>query len=245
MVDSIKKKEEMNMEELSRVNLKKQSKKLYPRIISWSLVVIWMGIIFWFSSQPSDESARLSFSIMRLGGQVLHNWQLVGLVGFIFIFTFFLIWLSRRSTPAWVKSIFFILFLACCIAVVYILYYIVRPRIGQIGLQGMNRSVLHIFLRKYAHFFIYLLLGIVVKNALSVSGMKGFKSVLIALVICSIYAVTDEIHQAFVPGRRALLSDVFIDSAGSLAGIVFYSIIDWISGYRSVWQAYWNIGKTE
>ncbi len=34
-----------------------------------------------------------------------------------------------------------------------------------------------------------------------------------------IYAVTDEIHQSFVPGRTSLLSDVVIDSIAAAVGI--------------------------
>ena len=51
------------------------------------------------------------------------------------------------------------------------------------------------------------------------------------------YGITDEIHQSFVPGRQALVSDVFINAAGIvLALIVVRFIINgWvykrISGY--------------
>lgn len=231
-------------EETSRVKRKKVS-RLFPKVVAWSLVVLWMGIIFWFSHQPAAESASLSFSVMHFGGRVLNHWQLAGFAGFIVVFNLFLIWLSRRSTPGWMKGIFLLLFLLCCAGVVYILYYIVRPRLGILGLTSVNRMVTHQFLRKYAHFFIYLLLGVIVKNALSVSGVKGFTAFAIALGICALYAVTDEIHQAFIPGRRALVTDVLIDSAGAFVGIVLYSIIDWISGSRTIWQAFWNITHEE
>ena len=35
-----------------------------------------------------------------------------------------------------------------------------------------------------------------------------------------IYAISDEIHQLFVPGRSGQVRDVLIDSAGSLLGII-------------------------
>ena len=40
-----------------------------------------------------------------------------------------------------------------------------------------------------------------------------------ALAFCSIYAVTDELHQYFVPGRSCQVKDVMIDSSGALTGI--------------------------
>ncbi|RIK46291.1 MAG: hypothetical protein DCC58_03690 [Chloroflexi bacterium] len=38
----------------------------------------------------------------------------------------------------------------------------------------------------------------------------------VALALC--YAIFDEIHQAFVPGRDASVSDVIVDLAGALSG---------------------------
>ena len=35
-----------------------------------------------------------------------------------------------------------------------------------------------------------------------------------------VYAVSDEIHQYFVPGRACMLRDMLLDTCGSLAGIV-------------------------
>ena len=36
------------------------------------------------------------------------------------------------------------------------------------------------------------------------------------------YAVTDELHQFFVPGRSAQVLDVGIDTAGVIIGIIIY-----------------------
>jgi VanZ family protein len=44
-------------------------------------------------------------------------------------------------------------------------------------------------------------------------------AVLAAWLFTVLYAVTDEIHQSFVPGRNASVVDVFIDAAGALAGL--------------------------
>ena len=57
-------------------------------------------------------------------------------------------------------------------------------------------------------------------------GMKR-KYVLLASIICIIYALTDEFHQTFIDGRSGQISDVFLDSSGSLiATVVFYTYIN-------------------
>jgi len=45
-----------------------------------------------------------------------------------------------------------------------------------------------------------------------------------------LYACTDEIHQLFVPGRGAQMSDVLLDSAGAGLGIVLFVTIRRING---------------
>jgi VanZ family protein len=66
-------------------------------------------------------------------------------------------------------------------------------------------------LRKLAHLSEYAILGALLARAL-----PG----LAALWAGIAYAVTDELHQHFVPGRHAALLDVAIDATGVLAGIL-------------------------
>jgi VanZ family protein len=80
--------------------------------------------------------------------------------------------------------------------------------------------------RKYAHFTEYLILDILVLNALTVSGVRGFKGFIFSLVFCILYAISDEVHQLFVPGRGAQVTDVLIDSAGAFVGIGMYGVIE-------------------
>lgn len=79
-------------------------------------------------------------------------------------------------------------------------------------------------IRKNAHFFAYLILGILVYNALKNNGIKGSKRFLIALAICILYAISDEVHQLFIPGRAGQVKDVIIDSAGATVGISGYLV---------------------
>ena len=73
--------------------------------------------------------------------------------------------------------------------------------------------------REYMHGVVFLVLGLLVQNAVTQSGAKGMKTIAIALAICVVYGITDEIHQLFVPGRAFQISDLAMDAAGSMIGI--------------------------
>jgi len=86
--------------------------------------------------------------------------------------------------------------------------------------EGFNR-----IMRKNAHFFAYLILGLLVINALKRSGVRGYRYVFIALGLGVLYAISDEVDQLFVPGRGGQITDVIIDSAGVSVGIGLYWVI--------------------
>lgn len=90
----------------------------------------------------------------------------------------------------------------------------------------LNMNRMNHLLRKNAHFFAYLVLGVLVMNALNRSGVRGAKKILLALIFCVLYAISDEFHQLFVPGRGAQVKDVLIDSAGAVVGIGLYWLIN-------------------
>lgn len=83
---------------------------------------------------------------------------------------------------------------------------------------------LHIPFRKLAHGFEYCVLCILVLLALKSSNIADNKIYIIALIICIIYASTDEIHQLFISGRYGDFQDVLIDTAGSTIGMLLYII---------------------
>jgi len=84
--------------------------------------------------------------------------------------------------------------------------------------KGFNLYRLNNTIRTHAHFLSYLVLGILTLNLLGVMGISKYR-VLISLLICVVYAITDEFHQIFVPGRGAQISDILVDSFGALVGI--------------------------
>lgn len=89
------------------------------------------------------------------------------------------------------------------------------------------------FVRKSAHFLIYTALGFFTASAL---GCKSLLKAAASLGICFLYACSDELHQYFVPDRAGRFSDVLLDTAGSLTGILFLLlctiILSRISGRR-------------
>jgi len=81
------------------------------------------------------------------------------------------------------------------------------------------------FVRKFAHFFAYMILGVLIAAAILKNGIQGYKAFAFSLGVCFIYAASDEIHQLFVPGRGCQFKDVMIDSAGAFVGIAFHKIL--------------------
>lgn len=72
--------------------------------------------------------------------------------------------------------------------------------------------------RKAAHFGIYLVLGMCVMWAMFDKAAKIKKIYTISVMICVFYAISDELHQLFVPERAAMALDVCIDSLGAFLG---------------------------
>lgn len=87
-------------------------------------------------------------------------------------------------------------------------------------------------IRKYAHFSLYCLLGILSACfglCFRTSVRKRWSAV---LLFCLLYAVSDEIHQLFVPGRACEIRDMLIDFSGSFLGSLLIFGIAFIIGKR-------------
>ncbi len=76
-------------------------------------------------------------------------------------------------------------------------------------------------IRKTAHFSIYTIVGFLVMSLLSTSQLQNKYKIGLSILIGVLYASSDEIHQAFVPGRGCQATDVMIDTFGVLLGIWF------------------------
>ena len=78
-------------------------------------------------------------------------------------------------------------------------------------------------LRTFAHFCEFAGLGFLMCNFLFAlkDKLKPFWSFLFSFV----YAITDEIHQIFVPERAFQVSDILVDSTGALIGVTASFVI--------------------
>lgn len=85
-------------------------------------------------------------------------------------------------------------------------------------LDKLPFAITHAFLRKIAHFSEFALLGAL----LSLTFFFGFgtKKHILPFCVGVLYAISDEIHQIWVPGRACRVFDVFIDTLGVLTGIL-------------------------
>lgn len=90
-------------------------------------------------------------------------------------------------------------------------------------IEYLGNIVSHNILRKIAHFTEYTVLGFFMCGAIYFSFSK--KRLYVPLIPCALYAVSDEIHQYFVPERACRIFDVFIDTCGSLTGILIFLLI--------------------
>ena len=87
------------------------------------------------------------------------------------------------------------------------------------------KADLDFFIRKTAHFCIFALLGALLTFAFMYSDASWLYHGAWPFICGTLYAASDEIHQAFVPGRGPRVTDVILDSAGVLGGIIFAFIV--------------------
>lgn len=133
------------------------------KILSCIAVILCMAIIFKLSSQPANQSGKLSTEITNVNIKIIEK---------------------------------------------------VKPN------AKLDIAKFHYLIRKNAHFFLYLALGLLVINALKRINIARYKS--ITFLIITFYAISDEVHQIFVPGRSPEIRDVFIDIAGACVGVFVY-----------------------
>lgn len=79
--------------------------------------------------------------------------------------------------------------------------------------------------RKCAHFIEYAVLGILSYIAFLQHKKTSKNTLKYALLLSVLYAISDEIHQYFVPGRACRWLDVLIDTGGATVGIFLIMIL--------------------
>ncbi len=82
----------------------------------------------------------------------------------------------------------------------------------------------HEGVRTAAHFVEYCALGFLMSTSLTFTFSKP--KPWLAWGFAAGYAVTDEIHQLFVPGRAFQVTDLAIDAGGALLGIGIFCLLE-------------------
>jgi VanZ family protein len=86
-----------------------------------------------------------------------------------------------------------------------------------------------LLVKKFGHAAGYALLAGAIHWGLGRNDLKG---VLLAWLLTVAYAASDELHQSFVPGRRASLVDMGIDAAGAACALLLCLFF----GLRRLWR---------
>lgn len=93
-----------------------------------------------------------------------------------------------------------------------------------IDLNSALGEITSFVIRKAAHFTEYFIL-----YCLTINVLKFYfnikKAAIYSLLIVLGYAISDEIHQYFIPGRDMAIRDVIIDFSGGILGFIINIII--------------------
>jgi VanZ family protein len=103
----------------------------------------------------------------------------------------------------------------------------VYEKVSDNRLEAENRlnvlKILNYVVRKGAHFTEYAILAAAFMLYFLLTKQRKRLIILLSVAFAAIYAVSDEIHQLFIPGRSGQIKDVLIDTAGAVMGAsVFY-----------------------
>lgn len=75
-------------------------------------------------------------------------------------------------------------------------------------------------IKKAAHLFEYAVLAVLLYRSLKhTTKLNKTYLLLFTITITALYALTDEFHQSFTPGREPRLRDVIIDIVGAVSGL--------------------------
>ena len=135
-----------------------------------------------------------------IAGRVVFTLALIGCIAFIF---------SNSMAVAEVSSV-------SSGRVLQLLQAVLR-RLGHPALA--QRLTMHL-VRKLAHFCEYLLEGFLLMLCMRVYSRRPLRHITVPMLAGVLTALTDETIQLFSEGRSSQVTDVWLDSAGVLAGIL-------------------------
>lgn len=138
-----------------------------------------------------------------------------------------------------------VIFWILCAAVMYVIFMFssatgeeskeVSENLLSKIIEFVGNFISHNTLRKLAHFSEFAALGFCFTGAIHYT--FGKRKFYLPLIPSFIYAVSDEVHQYFVPERACRVFDIFVDTCGVMTGIgiflLLFLIIEKITEKRS------------
>lgn len=89
---------------------------------------------------------------------------------------------------------------------------------SQPHLPGPQDQTMDFIVKKIGHLTVY---GVLFHLVFVAYGKKTPFRIFKTFLFCILYAMSDEYHQSFVPGRTPLLTDIGIDTLGMLVSFFF------------------------
>lgn len=129
-----------------------------------------------------------------------------------------------------------VVFWLLCLAVMYIIFMFsaatgdeseqVSQGLLEKIIEFIGNFISHNALRKLAHFSEFAALGFCMAGAIHYT--FGKRNFYLPLIPSFLYAVSDEVHQYFVPERACRVFDIFVDTCGVMTGIGIFLLFVFI-----------------
>ncbi|NLK22324.1 MAG: VanZ family protein [Epulopiscium sp.] len=104
---------------------------------------------------------------------------------------------------------------------------------------------LQMWIRKTAHIIIFAGLAMLIYASLYGYVGKSLMTGVVSWLLTIIFAITDEIHQYFVPGRGSQVQDVIRDGKGAFWGclimVILFLIIEWVPAINKIINKIYNL----
>jgi|GEM_PF-38127 len=104
-------------------------------------------------------------------------------------------------------------------------------------------DVLEFLTRKAAHIIAYFVLGVLVYSLVKTYKQSIRKVISISVGFVALYAISDEFHQLFVPGRSGELRDVLIDTTAGALGITVTYFITRSKKFQNAYKKFITVSK--
>jgi len=85
-----------------------------------------------------------------------------------------------------------------------------------------NYGSFDFLVKKSGHLLAYTTLALTYCHGLRTDGMRRAG---LAWLLAVLFAISDEFHQSFVPGRTPWVVDILIDSSGALLGVLIWLVL--------------------